>query len=131
MPDSVDNEQSVDAASRSSRIVIPSLDDVMPHIEEISSTDVGIVGSVKSLDLGGGVALFVLEQRNGKGLLAQLAHLPSIHLMLARHMDLNAAAFTIAFDVMEPTDNWITIEQSTADALLSGDPEALERIFDA
>lgn len=130
MPDPVDSEQPAENSPQSSRIVIPSLDDVMPHIVKTISYVVGSVVSVTSRDLGGGVALFVLERGNGEGLLAQLADLPSIYLMLARHMDLNAAAFTIADDVMEPTDSWIPVDRSTADALLSGDPEAIERVFD-
>ncbi len=112
-------------------MVIPSLDDVMPHIDKTSSYVIGSVVSVTSRDLGGGVALFVLERGNGEGLLARLADLPSIYLMLARHMDLNAAAFTIADDVMEPSDNWRPVYRSTADALLRGDPEVIERVFDA
>lgn len=101
----------------------------MPHIVEASSSGIGMVGSVKSRDLGGGTALFILDHGNEVELLAQLADLPSIHLMSARHMDLNAAAFTIAFDVMEPTDNWVSVDRATADSLLDGDQEAIERVF--
>jgi hypothetical protein len=129
MRDPVDNEQSDGDAPRSSRIVIPSLEDVMPHIVEASRSGIGMVGSVKSRDLGGGTAIFVLDLGEGNGLLAQLADLPSIYLMLARHMELDAAAFTIADDVMEPTDNWVRVDQPTADSLLGGDRHTIEKVF--
>ena len=101
----------------------------MPHIVETSDYGIGPVGSVKSRDLGGGQALFILDLGEEDGLLAQLADLPSIYLMLARHMDLDAAAFTIAEDVMEPTDNWVPVDRATADSLLAGDWETIERVF--
>lgn len=101
----------------------------MPHIVEASTSGTGMLGSVKAHDLGGGTALFVLNHDKDDEILAQLADLPSIYLMLARHMDLNAAAFTIAFDVMEPTDNWVSVDQETADSLLDGDWETIERVF--
>jgi len=129
MADAVDDEQSAGDALQSSRIVIPSLQDVMPHIVETSSYGVGPVGSVKSRDLGGGQALFILDLGEGDGLLAQLADLPSIFLMVARHMDLDAAAFTIADDVMEPTDNWVPVDRATADSLLAGEWETIEKVF--
>lgn len=101
----------------------------MPHVIEASSSGIEMVGAVKSRDLGGGTALFILDQGKENQILAQLADLPSIYLMLARNMDLNAAAFTIAFDVMEPTDNWVSVDRATADSLLDGDQETMERVF--
>lgn len=101
----------------------------MPHIVEASSSGFGMVRSVKSRDLGGGIAIFVLDLGEGSGLLAQLADLPSIYLMLARHMEPDAAAFTIADDLMEPTDNWVCVDQATVDSLLGGDWHTIERVF--
>lgn len=101
----------------------------MPHIVKADNFGIGPAASLKSRDLGGGIALFILDLGKEQELLAQLADLPSIYLMLARNMDLNAAAFTIAFDVMEPTDNWVTVDRATADSLLDGDQETIERVF--
>lgn len=101
----------------------------MPHIIETSAYIIGSVVSVKSRDLGGGTALFVLDHGKDNERLAQLADLPSIYLMLARHMDLTAAAFTIADDLMEPTDNWVSVDRATDDSLLDGDSDTIKKVF--
>lgn len=131
MPDPVDRRQSEEPAYPSSRLAVPSLDDVMPHIAKTISYANRQRASVRSRDLGGGVALFVFDIGDGKGQFAQVADFTTIYLMLARNRSLNDAASIIAEDVMEPTDNWISIDGPTAEALLNGDPEAIDRVFDA
>ncbi|MGV3732443.1 MAG: hypothetical protein ACO1N6_03470 [Microcella sp.] len=110
-------------------MAVPSLDDVMLHIAKASSYATRKGASVQSRDLGDGVALFVFDIGDGKGQFAQVADFTTICLMLARNRSLNDAASIIAEDVMEPTDNWIPVDRATAQALLSGDPAAIEHVF--
>jgi hypothetical protein len=130
MPETTDNEQPANESPVSARMVIPSLDDVIPHLREASASGIGLRGSVTTRDLGGGVVLVVLDLGAEYGLVAQIADFPSIYLMTARYMSVNAAAFTIAQEILEP-GNWITVDRPTADALLNGDPQAIERVFEA
>lgn len=119
-----------EATPVSTRMVIPSLDDVIPHLREASASGIGMRGSVRTRDLGGGGVLVVLDLGAALGLVAQIADFASIFLMTARHMSLDAAAFTIAQEILEP-GNWTPVDGPTADALLRGDPKAIERFFNA
>lgn len=130
MPETVDSEQPADESPVSARIVIPSLDDVIPHLREASASGIGLRGSVMTRYLGGGAVLVVLDLGAEHGLVAQMADLPSIYLMTARYMSIDAAAFTIAQEILEP-GNWIPVDGLTAGALLNGDPEAIDRVFEA
>jgi hypothetical protein len=130
MSETVNSEQPANESPVSARMVIPSLDDVIPHLRDESESGILLNGSVTTGDLGGGVVLVVLDLGAEHGLVAQMADLPSIYLMTARYMSFNAAAFTIAQEILEP-GNWITVDRPTADALLSGDPQAIERVFDS
>ena len=130
MSETVDSQQPADESPVSARMVIPSFDDVIPHLREASASGIGLHDSVMTRDLGGGVVLVVLDLGPEHGLVAQLADLPSIYLMTARYMSIDAAAFTIAQEILEP-GNWIPVDGLTADALLTGDPEAIDRVFEA
>jgi hypothetical protein len=130
MPESVDDQQPADESLVSARMVIPSLDDVIPHLREASASGIGLRGSVMTHDLGGGAVLVVLDLGAEHGLVAQMADLPSIYLMTARYRSIDATAFTIAQEILEPGD-WIPVDGLTADALLNGDLEAIDRVFEA
>lgn len=77
------------------------------------------------------MALFVLDSGEPGGLLAQIADLPSIYLMTARHLNIEAAASVLADEVMEPSDNWVRIDLPTAESLLSGNMETIDQVFGA
>lgn len=109
-------------------MVIPSLEDLMPHLREASASGIGVHESVMTRDLGGGVVLVVLDLGVEHGLVAQMADLPSIYLMTARYVSIDAAAFTIAQEILEP-GNWAPVDRQTAVSLLGGDPDAIERVF--
>ncbi len=101
----------------------------MPHIAKASNYATRQGVSVQSRDLGDGVALFVFDIGDGEGLFAWVADFTTIHRKLARGRSLKDAASLVAEDVMEPTDNWIPVDRATAQALLSGDPAAIEHVF--
>lgn len=130
MPETVDDQLSGNESPASARMVIPSLDDVIPHLRGGGPSGIGVHESVMTRDLGGGVVLVVLDLGVERGLVAQMADLPSIYLMTARYMSIDAASFTVAQEILEP-GNWAPVDGLTADALLSGDPQAIERFFEA
>lgn len=130
-PSEEDNAASGQPDHTNKRVVLPSLDEVLRHIYEASRSGLGLRGTIRSHDLGSGVALFVLDSGEPGGLLAQIADLPSIYLMTARHLNIEAAASVLADEVMEPSDNWVRIDLPTAESLLSGNMETIDQVFGA